>query len=125
MKMLDIQAAIYTRLASVLSVDVWDDVPQQPEFPYVVIGDDTAVDWSADAYIGTDATLTIHVWSRQSGRSETKAIQQEIDEALNRFDLVVDGLDVVTLHREFSQTMLDPDGRTRHGVQRFRLMGHE
>lgn len=125
MKMLDIQAAIYTRLASVLSVDVWDDVPQQPEFPYVVIGDDTAVDWSADAYIGTDATLTIHVWSRQSGRSETKAIQQEIDEALNRFDLVVDGLDVVTLHREFSQTMLDPDGRTRHGVQRFRLLGHE
>jgi len=125
MKMLDIQAAIYTRLASVLSVDVWDDVPQQPEFPYVVIGDDTAVDWSADAYIGTDATLTIHVWSRQSGRSETKAIQQEIDEALNRFELVVDGLDVVTLHREFSQTMLDPDGRTRHGVQRFRLLGHE
>ena len=125
MKMQEVQAAIYTRLASVLSVDVWDDVPQQPEFPYVVIGDDTAVDWSADAYIGTDATLTIHVWSRQSGRSETKAIQQEIDEALNRFELVVDGLDVVTLHREFSQTMLDPDGRTRHGVQRFRLLGHE
>lgn len=125
MKMLEVQGAIYTRLAATLDVEIYDDVPEDPTFPYVVIGDDTAVDFSDDTYLGTDATLTIHVWSRLAGRSEVKGIQQDIDDALNRFDLSVDGLSVITLHREFSETLLDPDGRTRHGVQRFRLLGHE
>lgn len=125
MRTLAIQKAVYTRLSQALSVPVYDDVPQSETFPYVVIGDDTATDFSGDAYLGTNATLTVHVWSQQSGRTETKAIQQQIDDALNRHKLAVDGLTVITLDREYIETTLDPDGRTRHGVQRFRLYGHE
>lgn len=125
MNMLAIQRAVYMRLSTMLEVDVWDDVPDNPSFPYVVVGDDTALDWSGDWYLGTDATITIHVWSTQSGRSQTKQIQQEIDDALNRHHLEVEDFHVVTIHREYTETLLDPDGETRHGVQRFRLLGHE
>ena len=44
--------------------------------PYVVIGDDTSAQWDTDDTVGSENTLTLHVWSRYYGRAEVKDIMQ-------------------------------------------------
>ena len=118
---LNIQAAIYQAL-SALSCPVYDDVPQGAAFPYIVIGDDTSVPFDDDCGIGLDSTITIHVWSVHSGRAEAKRIMNTIYNSLHRQNLPIVGAYSVTLNAEYQDTFLDPDGVTRHGVIRFRLL---
>lgn len=107
---------------------IYDNVPQAVDsgsdsvFPYVTIGDDTMLDWDTDTSQGKEATLTIHVWSRYRGRKEVKEIQGIIYDALHLSNLIITGYHSVLMLSEFSETLLDPDGLTRHGVQRFRLI---
>jgi len=126
-----IQTKIYEVLNAGLAYPVYDDVPFLPEgmptnnFPYVVIGDDTLIPFDNDSQIGVDATLTIHVWSKYRGRKETKDIQGEIYTLLNRASLTITGYNVVDILFEFSETFVENDGTTRHGVQRFRITVQE
>jgi hypothetical protein len=88
----------------------------------VTVGDDTTLDWDTDTSLGKEATITIHTWSRYRGRTELKQIQGLVYNALHLVNLNVVGYDTVQCLSEFSETFLDPDGLTRHGVQRFRLI---
>jgi len=124
-----LQLAIFTRLSSQLSVPVYDDPPNQldgqPElgFPFVTIGDDTGTPWDTDNSLGTSATVTIHVWSRYAGRKEVKTIFAAIYTALNRqsTNLTAPGYAFIDCLYEFSEIIEDIDGRTRHGVCRYRV----
>ena len=122
MKPFELQKAIYTKLDAALSVPVYDDVPQGASYPYVVIGEDATIEWDTDTEIGSESTLTIHTWSRAAGRKQTKELQEAIYTALHRTALVVTGVDVITCTHEFSESFMDPDGETRHGVSRYRVL---
>src|SRR5690606_34355650 len=103
--------------------DVYDDVPQSASsFPYVVIGEDTHIPWDTDDSVGSESTITLHVWSRYRGKKEAKDIQGLIYQALNRYELAVDGFHLVTLEFDYSDVLLDADGHTRHGVCRYRAL---
>lgn len=142
-----IQSALYTALTTDAPLDdllarqrdatgdvttgpaVYDHVPQPPDggndawFPYVTIGDNDSSEWDTDTETGLDTAVTVHVWSRQRGRMEAREIQGAIYDALHRNDsLAVTGQDTVLCQQEFAQVLVDPDGKTRHGVQRFRLV---
>lgn len=121
MSMWNIQRAIYGELNGVISVPVYDFVPQDTEYPYVTIGEDTALAWDTNTETGLEATLTIHTWTRDRGRKATKEIQKEIYDILHRATFGVSGGDMVGIDFEFSETLLDPDGHTHHGIQRFRV----
>ncbi len=127
-----IQQSIYNTLtanvpvaSAVISIN--DDVDQPidsgsaDDFPYIVIGDDSVVEWDTDTELGADATIVIHTWSRQRGKKETKEIQGLIYNALHRANLTVTGYTLVGIDWIDSQTFLDGDGKTRHGVQTFRI----
>jgi hypothetical protein len=128
-----IQTAIYERLSAyapltAVITGVYDDVPQAADagsnaaFPYVTIGDDTLNEWDTDTEQGADTTITIHSWSRARGRKEIKAIQGHIYDALHRYELPVTGHHLIACDWEASESLLDPDGRTRHGISRFRIV---
>lgn len=122
-----LQQAVYTRLTgygdlTALIDAVYDHVPQNPTFPYVQIGDETAVPFDTHDSIGSEATITIHSWSRYRGKKETKQIQREIYNALHRHALSVSGVTTVDCQWEFADSFIDDDGLTRHGVQRFRVI---
>jgi len=127
-KGLEIQTAVYQRLLALdplqalVGARVYDNVPQNTEFPYVVIGDDTQVPWDDDVKLGAESTLTIHAWSRYAGRLEAKRILQAIYDGLHNYRLTVTGAHTVLCQAEYQETFLDPDGMTRHGVIRFRLI---
>lgn len=130
MKQWAIQTAIYSQLTGTAAVmalvtGVFDDVPQGTDYPYIVIGEDTGIEWDTDDSRGTSATLTVHVWSRVAGKRETKQIMEAIYDALHRAPLPVSGMTTVTCHWEFGETFLDADGETRHGVTRYRLIIEE
>lgn len=118
----EIQQAVFDRLASDSSLTVYDHVPEDAAFPYVVIGEDTHVPFDTDDSLGAESTVTIHVWSRYRGKKEAKEIQGIIYDALTRQELTIDGYDLITIEFEYSDVLLDPDGITRHGVQRFRFL---
>jgi hypothetical protein len=120
-----LQEAIYDALNGVISVDVYDSLPDNTPAPYVVIGDDTSIDWSTDNENGLECTITIHCWSTYRGRAEIKNIQQSVYNALHRATLALDGYDSVGCHFEFSESFIEADGVTRHGVQRFRIYARQ
>lgn len=123
---LNLQQAIYNALnAAALGVPIYDDVPQRSEFPYIVIGEDSHADWSVDDNVGTQASVTIHVWDRTRGRKKIKTLQGAIYDALNRATLTAAGYNFVTIDLLTSESFLDADGKTRHGVQVFNVMIEE
>ena len=124
-----LQKAVFDRLSAHSGMpDVYDHVPQQRDsgsdvpFPFISIGEDTHVPFDTDDSVGSEATITIHSWSRSKGRAEVKGIQASIREALQRVELDVEGWALITIEFDFSETFMDPDTVTRHGVQRFRVL---
>ena len=131
-----VQQAIYTKLANDTALNaaikgVFDDYPQLTDpgdasnYPFVAIGNDNHVVIDTDTELMNRVSITIHVWSRFRGRSETKAIQGLIYNALHRANLSAIGYKFVTITQITSESDVDRDGLTRHGVQTFDLMIEE
>ena len=126
----ELQKAVYTTLRADSALQafignparVYDHVPQDSLFPYVVIGEATGREFDGKSEDGMEQTLTLHSWSRDRGMQETKEIMAAVVDALDQVALTVTGHTLVLLRFEFSDTFLDPDGLTRHGVQRFRAV---
>ena len=122
-----LQQAIFSALnvsavTSDLSCGVFDDVPQNASYPYIALGEETAVDFSVKDIQGGDLTVNIHVWSQYKGSKETKQIMDKIHDLLHNINLSVTGFNLINLRFEFSDIMRDPDGITRHVVMRFRAI---
>ena len=122
------QAALYNRLSTfpgllALVSTVADDIPQAgTNFPYVSIGEASHSEWDRDVELGNDVSVVIHSWSRYRGRTEIKEIQNQVYLALNRANLSIDGYNFVSCDFEGSESFVDSDGKTRHGVQTFRIL---
>lgn len=129
-----LQAAIYTRLSAdaaltalIGSSQVYDFVPEGTAPPYVLIGDDTAIDWGTKTANGWETTVTIHVWDfEKAGRKSAKAILSAIYASLHRQDFTVSGFNLIQCQCEFEQTFQDTteegqNDRFYHGVQRYRI----
>ena len=101
---------------------VFDDVPQGTAYPYVVVGEETAIDVSSKDKDIFEHTLTIHVWSQYRGRRDIKVIMKQVHDILHESSLTVSGGSMVNMRQEFQTTLLEGDGITRHGVIRFRAV---
>ena len=116
-----------TGYAGLSGTDIFSYVPGLPEgkpdedFPYIVIGRDSARPFDTDSWNGLDLDIYVHVWSRYEGPKETLELMDHIYTALHRTDLSITGHTVVLNDLAFSQ-VLAPENKTFHGVVRFRLI---
>lgn len=94
-------------------------------YPYVDIGDFEQVDASTKTTVGSEHTLTLHVWSDQDSRKETSDILEQVKASLNRQALSVAGNQLINLIFRSQQIFLDADGTTRHGIIQFRAITQE
>jgi len=102
---------------------VFDDVPQANEvFPKITIGDDIVTDDGTSSDEGANVVVRVHTWSRHIGRIETKTIQSKIYDKLHRQDLSIAGWHFIGCEFIQSFSMVDEDGKTRHGVSEFRVL---
>lgn len=142
-----LQQAIYTALAASSTLAallaphafggspavaaIYDRGPQPQEaedpssFPYLVIGDDTAIPFDTDDKDGQESTITIHIWSRYRGKAEVKRITDAIYDVLHNQALAISGQTHVFTYFEYSESFEDQDGLTLHGVARFRIVTME
>ncbi len=121
----DIQKGIYSALTAVSPAiaggRVFDHAPQTVVFPWVEIGESIAEETDVDGADGTSETVTLHVWSRESGQSEAKQIMSEIKAALHKQSLTVSGRTALAWWGG-SLTRKDPDGITHHGIIRINVI---
>lgn len=133
---LTVQSEIYDTLTASAPLmaaitAVYDDVPQAESsgnilnFPYVTIGEDVHTDISTDLELMQLVSITIHTWSRYAGRAETKTIQGLIYDALNRADISNLSYKFININQVSSESRLESDGFTRHGIQTFNLIIEE
>ena len=125
-----LQQAIFTALdgATINDADgnaitgVFDDVPENTAYPYVVIGEETATNIDTKDKDAHEHTLTIHVWSQYRGRKEIKNIMSSVYTTLHNASITVSGASLVNIRHEFENTLTEADGITRQGVMRFRVV---
>lgn len=94
-----LQKALYTRLSGELAYRVYDDVPDNPDWPYIVIGEDEeTVEPSSKGIALTRHVHEIHIFSRYAGAKECvemiDAVCQALDDPL---DMAADGFAEVEL----------------------------
>lgn len=103
--------------------NVYDQVPDNTDGTYIVIGDDKFDDFGSHTFDGFKVELNIHTFTDISrGRKLCKQIQGRIYELLHNVDLAITGQKTVSLRTGLQETLLDPDGRTYHGVNKFNLI---
>ncbi len=121
------QKAVYDLLKSsapllVKVTGVFDAVPQRQAYPFVVVESISQREENTDDVLRRVVTVDVHTWSRYRGMKETHEIQDLIQRAVDR--KTVDGgadYDVVGIFESVSDSFLDADGLTRHGVQSFEI----
>jgi len=124
----ELQKAIFTKLNGNVdglagaNIPVYDDVPQQSNYPYVQIGEETSANNGTKTLDGVEHTLTMHIWSQYRGRREIKTIMKSVYDLLHNTAISVSGASLVNVRQEFSTTLSENDGITRHGVIRFRAV---
>jgi hypothetical protein len=124
----EIQQAIYSRLTGDATLmgkitGVFDQVPENQPFPYVTIGEYTSVPFRTMTRFGEEVTVTLHIWSQYNGFKEALDILDDMNRLLaDKEDITVTGYDLVACFYEFSETLRDPDGMTRHVPVRYRFI---
>ena len=121
----ELQKGIYQTLAGDPSVtgllggaNIFDDAPQDADYPYLTFGQSTIRDWSTGTEDGLEHILTLHVWSRAGGKKQTHEIIEAIRNVLHDAPVTVSDHTLVNLRHEFSEARQDPDGETYHGIVR-------
>ncbi|RAJ64737.1 uncharacterized protein DUF3168 [Streptomyces sp. KhCrAH-43] len=127
--MLPVQGAIDARLRGDavfmgMVKGLYDYVPEECEYPFVVTGDAIETPDNRLATFGRQTVVTLHVWSQYRGYAQALRIGARITALLDHQPLTVPGLDHVATRFEFSQTLTDPEppGNIRHLVLRYRVV---
>lgn len=112
-----------TNAAGVMAIatGVYDDVPKDVVFPYITIGDAKFTALDTDTRAGVELDIIVNIWSTHKGRKEVQKLQGAIYTTLNRAALSFPGYHFVTCDFVSSDTMVEPGGKIRHGVQVFRI----
>ena len=126
----EIQQGIYSTLngdatLGSMVTGVYDRVKQKTDYPYVVIGDTSAQDWSTQTTKGLQSHVTIHVYSRQGGRKQALEIMSRLYELLHEGSPTVAGQMLVQSRHESSEVSLERDGQTYHAELVFRMLTQE
>ncbi len=121
-----VQSAIYSKLDTDLTYDIYDEVPQETStFPYITVGEDVHTTIDTDTELMNQVSIVIHTWSRYAGRAQTKQIQSDIYNSLHRANLSFSGYNFINIAQVSSESFMDSDGQTRHGTQTFNLLIEE
>ncbi|HEY4309485.1 MAG TPA: DUF3168 domain-containing protein [Pirellulales bacterium] len=112
-------------LTALIGTRLYQNVPANPAFPYVTIGESQNVPDDAECIDGSEIFLTLHVWTRQNGIDfgPNKKIVAALDAVLNNAVLTLaGGYRCVEIKRDGARFFVDPDNVTVHGVASYRAM---
>ncbi len=122
-----LQQALFTRLSGDgvlmgMIQDIYDVVPQQSAFPYLVIGDGMQNDIAASATISVQCALDIECFSRSKGRKDILLILDRVYALLHRNVLSVSGYECLITRCERAETEMLLDALTLRGMMRVNVI---
>jgi hypothetical protein len=91
---------------------IFDDVPSNQEFPFVVIGQMSELPFNTFGRSGRRTTVTVNVLSRYQGFKEATLIYARINEILEGDTISLPNHNLVSL--QFVSNQLIQDGDLRH-----------
>jgi len=103
---------------------VFDWVPEDQPYPYIVIGEAIETpDNSHDSH-GSNLVITLHVWSKYRGYAQALTIAARVRALLEHRPLTVAGHRHVATYYVSQQTITDPEppGDIRHVPISFRVL---
>jgi hypothetical protein len=101
---------------------LFDYVPRDSAFPYVVLGDGNESDWSTATESGTEHAIQIDVWSREPGHRQAKQIADVIRATLNNASLTVSGVTLIDIRHLATAFSREADGQTFRARLQFRAV---
>ena len=120
----EIYTAIFNKLNTDLTQPVLGHVPENYDtFPYVKLHPLELNENDTDTETGFVATVQVSTYSRYRGSKEAGEIQQAIYNLLHRVTMAdTASYGFSTIQQSYSNILLDSDGLTRIGVQRFTVI---
>jgi len=98
----------------------WDAV-----FPFISFSGMLGQPWDTDDGFGWELFLTLDSWSRtDAGPLEATEIMSALGDLLHDGHLTLATQNFVSMRLDGARLLLEPDGKTAHGVQRFRVLTH-
>ncbi len=129
MSQAQLQVALYDRLTTDIplmsQVDAIQDYygqESQKYTAYIVIGDDTSNSYGSKTFDGLETSITLHIWAVKKGRLYLKQIMDTLFAVLQNKPLAVSDANMLQIQHSFSDSFLEPDGVSFHGVMRFRTL---
>lgn len=123
---LSLHDAEVARIEAETEYVVYDDMPEQAPYPYVNMGEMTAMDWSDKSKPGQEVHSTIHIWSQYKGRKEVVEMGDMVIRALTKTSLVLaPNFRIVLAELDMDELIMDIDGITRHKILRHRYLIEE
>jgi hypothetical protein len=125
---LELQAALVGRLKSdpgvtaVVGQRVYDEVPNNPQFPYISIGDNQVLPDKAECIDGTEIFWQLDGWARDPTFPTTKQISKAVVACLDDIELTLTGYAAIVVELNRVDYLHDPDGITRHVAINFRFL---
>lgn len=118
-------AALTTVLGAAASTRVFDHVPENTPFPYIVIGDDETSRFDTYERGGIDVLIELNVFDRSDattgrrGRLKTRQVLDAIYGVLHNQSLTVTGNAHVMMFYEGGGTILEDDGLSYRGIAQY------
>ena len=113
--LLDLQEGLYQNLKDA-GLNVRDAVSKKSPYPIVTLGNSQSLSEGSKTCNGDKIIERLHIWSRYKGFKECKEIINTILNKLTSVSLSTTTYQVRLIDAEVVQTLLDPDGLTRHAV---------
>jgi hypothetical protein len=101
---------------------VYDEPPPAAALPYVTLGETRSSNLGTRSEPDDEHQLTLHVWSRQGGHREAQLVTGALMQALDDAPLTLSGHRLVNLRFAVADVRREADGRTYHGLVRFRAV---
>lgn len=121
-----LQVTIYERLSSDPTLSgmvtgIFDYIPENQLYPYVVIGQPTVAPHDTKNTFGEEISLVIHAWSVYDGKKEAYDILNACLSALS-YRLDITGFKILKAERTGLQVFDDIDPDIKHGVLRLKYI---
>lgn len=104
---------------------LYDHAPEDPVFPYLSYGAMRGTDIGGDDAPLMSYQITLHLWSRYSGRSEVLTLLEQVKAVLSDTDTIALNLtsqNLVSATILYADVLRAPDGRTHHGLLRLSFL---
>ena len=124
-KLYDAQVSVFKRLendSELMSAvtGVYDFVPEETNFPYVILGRCTATPVNTKTTIGERIEVTLDVWSVYKGKKETANIINLLEASLTD-ELTVEDADLITQEIK-SIEIVEESNELYHGTVVFEIL---